>query len=151
MLLFSGPKKQLSKIMKSLDQLYSSYSSEIVDVLLKYLLKTLRSSELVEHTEHASLGPTIKIILADWKGVLLRFWDKEPELILNFLKEVLIKIETQEAVNYEEGKYLLSMYLHFSIHCFGGVQYLLINYCVVLGSVYFHAWSILRMQYFLLS
>ncbi|KAI9114214.1 hypothetical protein K1719_014864 [Acacia pycnantha] len=96
------PKKQLSKIFKSLDQLYSSHSSEIVDVLLEYLLKTLRSSELVEHTEHASLGPTIKIILVDWKGVMLRFWEKEPELILNFLREVLIMIETQEAVKYEE-------------------------------------------------
>ncbi|KAK4275708.1 hypothetical protein QN277_018746 [Acacia crassicarpa] len=96
------PKKQLSKIFKSLDQLYSSHSSEIVDVLLEYLLETLRSSELVEHTEHASLGPTIKIILVDWKVVMLRFWEKEPEFILNFLREVLIRIETQEAVKYEE-------------------------------------------------
>ncbi|XP_054817622.1 protein LAS1-like [Prosopis cineraria] len=68
---------------------YSSYSSEIVGVLLEYLLEALSSSELVEHTEQVSC-PTINIILADWKVVILRFCDKEPELLLNLFKEVLI-------------------------------------------------------------
>ncbi|XP_028803961.1 uncharacterized protein LOC114759030 [Neltuma alba] len=95
-------KKQVSKILKSLVQLYSSYSSEIVDALLEYLLKALSSSELVEHATHASLGPTINIILANWKVVIRKFWDKEPELLVNLLKEVLIMIETQEAMKYEE-------------------------------------------------
>ncbi|XP_054817620.1 uncharacterized protein LOC129317288 [Prosopis cineraria] len=95
-------KKQVSKISKSLVQLYSSYSSEIVGVLLEYLLEALSSSELVEHTEQVSC-PTINIILPDWKVVILRFCDKEPELLLNLFKEVLIMIETQEAeMKYEE-------------------------------------------------
>ncbi|KAF7822193.1 pre-rRNA-processing protein las1 isoform X2 [Senna tora] len=104
-------KKQATKILKSLVQLYSSFSSEIVNLMLEYLMKALSSSELIEHGERASLGPTIHTILADWRDVILRFWDKEPELLLNLLKAVLHLIETQDAIKYEEGK-----------QCFGILQ-----------------------------
>lgn len=123
-MLFSGSKKQVSKVFKSLVQLYSSYSSEIVDLLLEHLLKMLRSSGLVEHLKPAFLGPTIKNILGEWRTIIIRFWDKEPELILNLLKELLIMIETQEAVKYEEGRSFLSLHImNFSLTCFGGVGY----------------------------
>lgn len=67
-------------------------------------MKALSSSDLIEHAESASLGPTVHSILADWKVVILRFWDKEPELVLNLLKAVLDMVETQEAMKYEEGR-----------------------------------------------
>ncbi|XP_057441446.1 uncharacterized protein LOC130733326 [Lotus japonicus] len=90
-----GSKKQITKILKSVLQLYSSFSSEIVSVLLEYLLKALSSSEVKKNVD-ASGGLTIEKVLADWKLVMLKLSNKEPELLLNLLKEVLDMIETQE-------------------------------------------------------
>ncbi|KAK7276648.1 hypothetical protein RIF29_17792 [Crotalaria pallida] len=91
-----GSKKQFTKILKSVLKLYSSSSSEIVSVLLEYLLKALSSAEFKENADDTSVGPTIQNVLADWKPVLLKLWNKEPELLLNLLQEVLNMIETQE-------------------------------------------------------
>ncbi|XP_027330952.1 uncharacterized protein LOC113846658 isoform X2 [Abrus precatorius] len=97
MLRTGGPKKQSSKILKSVLRLYSSFSSEIVAVLLEYLLKALSSSEFKEkNADDASGGPTVQNVLADWKLVILKLSNKEPELLLNLLKEVLDMIEAQE-------------------------------------------------------
>ncbi|OIW02806.1 hypothetical protein TanjilG_29582 [Lupinus angustifolius] len=91
-----GSKKQIAKILKSVLRLYSSFSSEIVSVLLEYLLKAMSSAEFKENADAASVGLTIQSVLADWKPVILKFWDKEPELLINLLKEVLDMIETRE-------------------------------------------------------
>ncbi|GAU22138.1 hypothetical protein TSUD_251660 [Trifolium subterraneum] len=96
------PKKQTMRILKSVIRLYSSFSSEIVPVLLDYLLKTLSSSEFKKNVDDASVGPTIENVLADWKPVILKLHNKEPELHLNLLKEVLHKIESQEDMTCEE-------------------------------------------------
>ncbi|RDY08642.1 Ribosomal biogenesis protein LAS1L [Mucuna pruriens] len=97
-----GSKKQIMKILKYILRLYSSFSSEIVSVLLEYLLKALRSSELEENADDASIGLTIQNALADWKLVIHKLCNKEPELLLNLLKEVLDMIETREDMKYEE-------------------------------------------------
>ncbi|XP_052736007.1 uncharacterized protein LOC108338019 isoform X4 [Vigna angularis] len=89
-------KKQIKKILKYILQLYSSFSSEIVSVLLEYLFKALSSSELEEKADDVSIGPTTEKVLADWKLVILKLCTKEPELLLNLLKEVLDMIETRE-------------------------------------------------------
>ncbi|XP_068487398.1 uncharacterized protein [Phaseolus vulgaris] len=89
-------KKQITKILKCVLRLYSSFSSEIVSVLLEYLLKALSSSELEENANDASIGLTTENVLADWKLVILKLCNKEPELVLNLLKEVLDMIETRE-------------------------------------------------------
>ncbi|XP_068487396.1 uncharacterized protein [Phaseolus vulgaris] len=91
-----GSKKQITKILKCVLRLYSSFSSEIVSVLLEYLLKALSSSELEENANDASIGLTTENVLADWKLVILKLCNKEPELVLNLLKEVLDMIETRE-------------------------------------------------------
>ncbi|XP_022637637.1 uncharacterized protein LOC106765146 isoform X3 [Vigna radiata var. radiata] len=96
-----GSKKQIKKILKYVLQLYSSFSSEIVSVLLEYLLKALSSSELEEKADDVSIGPTTEKVLADWKLVILKLCDKEPELLLNLLKEVLDMIETREDIKHE--------------------------------------------------
>ncbi|XP_014505143.1 uncharacterized protein LOC106765146 isoform X2 [Vigna radiata var. radiata] len=96
-------KKQIKKILKYVLQLYSSFSSEIVSVLLEYLLKALSSSELEEKADDVSIGPTTEKVLADWKLVILKLCDKEPELLLNLLKEVLDMIETREDIKHEDN------------------------------------------------
>lgn len=101
--MLSGSKKQITKILKSVLQLYSSFSTEIVSVLLEYLLKALSSSE-VKKNAGASGGLTIEKVLADWKLVMLKLSNKEPELLLNLLKEVLYMIETQEDTKSVEGR-----------------------------------------------
>lgn len=97
-----GSKKPIRKILKSVLRLYSSYSSEIVSVLMDYLWKTLSSSEFKKNVDDASVGPTVENVLADWKPVILKLYDKEPELLLNLLKEVLHMIEAQEDMKCEE-------------------------------------------------
>lgn len=101
--MLSGSKKQITKILKSVLQLYSSFSTEIVSVLLEYLLKALSSSEVKKNAD-ASGGLTIEKVLADWKLVMLKLSNKEPELLLNLLKEVLDMIETQEDTKSVEGR-----------------------------------------------
>ncbi|XP_020207415.1 pre-rRNA-processing protein las1 isoform X4 [Cajanus cajan] len=96
------PKKQISKILKYVLRLYSSFSSEIVSVLLEYLLKALSSSELEGNADDASNGLTTQNVLADWKLILLKLCNKEPEILLNLLKEVLDMIETRENMKYAE-------------------------------------------------
>ncbi|KAI4305905.1 hypothetical protein L6164_029235 [Bauhinia variegata] len=97
-----GSKKQIKKILKSLVPLYSSFSSEIVSVLLEFLLQALPSSEFMVHEDDASVGPTIHSVLADWKVIIVKFWNKEPELLPNLLNTVLERIETREAMMSEE-------------------------------------------------
>ncbi|CAJ1971249.1 unnamed protein product [Sphenostylis stenocarpa] len=97
-----GSKKQITKILKYVLRLYSSFSSEIVSVLLEYLLKALSSSELEENADDASIGLTTENVLADWKLILLKLCNKEPDLLLNLLKEVLGMIESQEDMKREE-------------------------------------------------
>ncbi|KAL2316889.1 hypothetical protein Fmac_030765 [Flemingia macrophylla] len=101
--LYRGPKKQISKILKYVLRLYSSFSSEIVSVLLEYLLKALSSSELEENADHDSNCLTTQNVLSNWKLVLFKLCDKEPEILLNLLMEVLDRIETRENMKYAEG------------------------------------------------
>ncbi|KAL3035631.1 hypothetical protein AAZX31_02G262200 [Glycine max] len=77
-------------------------TGEIVSVLLEYLLKALSSSELEENADGASIGLTTQNVLADWKLIILKLCNKEPELLLNLLKEILDMIETQEDMKYKE-------------------------------------------------
>ncbi|RZB67291.1 hypothetical protein D0Y65_037595 [Glycine soja] len=100
--MLGGSKKQITKILKYVLRLYSSFSKEIVSVLLEYLLKALSSSELEENADDASIGLTTQNVLADWMLVILKLCNKEPELLLNLLKEVLDMIESQEDMKYKE-------------------------------------------------
>ncbi|XP_030959288.1 uncharacterized protein LOC115981245 isoform X5 [Quercus lobata] len=105
-----GSKKQVSKNLKVLVRLYSSFSSEFASMLLDFLLKAKISSDMVELPEDSQLGPSIHTMLDDWKLVITKLSNKEPELLLTLLKAVLDRIETQEATKYETvgGKNLTS-------------------------------------------
>ncbi|KAF3453124.1 hypothetical protein FNV43_RR03558 [Rhamnella rubrinervis] len=96
-----GSKKQVIKVLKNLVGLYSSFSSEVVSVLLDLLLKALKSSGLVELPVDAQLFPSIDTLLYEWKLVITKFSNKEPELPLALLRAVLDVIETQETMEYD--------------------------------------------------
>lgn len=99
-LYFSGYKKDVTKILKSLVGLYSSFSSEVVSVLLE-LLKTKSSSDSSELPVNTPKWAQAHTLLNEWKLVITKFSNKEPELLLALLKSVLDLIETQEAMTYE--------------------------------------------------
>lgn len=100
------PKKQITRILKNLVLLYSSYSSEVVSVLLDLLLKTSDSLHLAELLKNSQIGQrtdNMQTVFDDWKLLLTKFSNKEPELPLTLLKAVLDMIETQEAMKIEIG------------------------------------------------
>lgn len=126
----SGSKKQVSKNLKVLVRLYSSFSSEFASMLLEFLLKAKISSDMVELPEDSQLGPSIHTMLDDWKLVITKLSNKEPELLLTLLKAVLDRIETQEATKYETGNHQFCLYVT-SFPCIYSLwailRYLLVN------------------------
>ncbi|XP_065850946.1 uncharacterized protein [Euphorbia lathyris] len=105
----AGKKKQNTKMLKGLVRLYSSSSSEVLSVLLNLLLKALDSSNLTELTEDYEAGQEMPSALNDWKIVITKLSNKEPEFLLMLLKAILTMIETQEAMRFETGTCFLSM------------------------------------------
>ncbi|KAK4607453.1 hypothetical protein RGQ29_001335 [Quercus rubra] len=110
-------KKQVTKNLKVLVWLYSSFSSEFASMLLEFLLKAKISSDMVELPEDSQLGPIIHTMLDDWKLVITKLSNKEPELLLTLLKAVLDRIETQEATKYETGGKNLTSSDYRSVIC----------------------------------
>ncbi|KAI9402441.1 hypothetical protein POPTR_001G273600v4 [Populus trichocarpa] len=101
-------KKNITKTLKNLVRLYSSFSSEVLSVLFEFLLQALDSSNLVELTKGCLVGEDMSSFLDDWKLVITKFSKKEPELLLMLLKAVLNMIDAQEAMKYEMGTHLTS-------------------------------------------
>lgn len=100
----AGSKKQITKAFKHLIRLYSSYSLEVVSVLVQLLLSgsDSKSYQVSHSTTH------VQSLFDDWKPVVKKLSNKEPELLLNLIKAVLEKIETQEAMEYESGEHAIS-------------------------------------------
>ena len=83
---FSVYKKQITKSLKILVRLYSSFSTEVVSMLfLEFLLKAINSLDLVDLQEDSQVGPIMHILLDDWKLVITKLSNKEPELLLALL------------------------------------------------------------------
>ncbi|XP_059430507.1 uncharacterized protein LOC132164104 isoform X2 [Corylus avellana] len=98
-------KKQITKSLKILVRLYSSFSTEVVSMLLEFLLKAINSSDLVDLQKDSQVGPIMHTLLDDWKLVITKLSNKEPELLLTLLKAVLDMIETQKAMENETGRH----------------------------------------------
>ncbi|XP_031268345.1 uncharacterized protein LOC116126810 [Pistacia vera] len=96
-------KKKVAGCLKTLVQLYSSFSSEIVSVLLEFLLNALDFSNL-EFQNNSHAVQNIPMAFNDWKPVLTRFSHKEPELLLTLLHTVLDMIGDAEANKYKTGQ-----------------------------------------------
>ncbi|KAJ4978407.1 hypothetical protein NE237_009187 [Protea cynaroides] len=110
-----GPKRQITKILRNIVQLYSLYPSEVVSVLLEFVLKASDSSagNVVESSDNLQADDSFgnsKILtctIDDWKYVIMRLSSKEPELLLTILKAVLEMIETQETMESEIGHHCI--------------------------------------------
>lgn len=102
MYLFSilGPKKQTKMTLKNLVKLYSLFSSEVASVLLDLLLKALNS---LDNLKNSDIISTIDDVLGDWKLVVAKVSNKEPDLLLTLLKEILDRIDTQVSTTYPPG------------------------------------------------
>ncbi|KAK9999353.1 hypothetical protein SO802_018956 [Lithocarpus litseifolius] len=94
-------KKQVTENLKVLVWLYSSFSTEFASMFLEFLLKAKISLDMVELPKDSQLGPSIHTMLDDWKLVITKLSNKEPELLLTLLKAVIDRIETQEATKYK--------------------------------------------------
>ncbi|KAG6570427.1 Ribosomal biogenesis protein LAS1L, partial [Cucurbita argyrosperma subsp. sororia] len=91
-------KTKTAETLKVLIQLYSTFSSEFVSVLLGFLSKAMTSSDLAfPKKSKKSSSP----VLDGWKLTIAKISNKEPELLLDLLQAVLEKIKTQEALEYE--------------------------------------------------
>ncbi|KAF9675642.1 hypothetical protein SADUNF_Sadunf09G0053400 [Salix dunnii] len=101
-------KKNITKTLKNLVRLYSSFSSEVLSVLLELVLKALDYSNLVELPKDCLVGEGMCTLLDDWKLVITKFSKKEPEVLLMLLKAVLNMIDTHEAMKYEMGTHIIS-------------------------------------------
>lgn len=106
-ILFAGSKKQITKTLKNLVRLYSSFSSEVIYVLLDLLLKASDSVKV-----SLDRGQTV---FNEWKRVMTKFSNKEPDVLLSLLKAVLERIETEGAVKYEAGKLIFLIFCPFDI------------------------------------
>ncbi|KAL3516425.1 hypothetical protein ACH5RR_023327 [Cinchona calisaya] len=107
----SVSKKQVNKLLKNVLRLYSSFSGEVVDVLLELLLKAMDSSDMVELSENQETGhraETMPIVLDAWKPAVIKLSKKEPELLWSLLKVVLVKVEAKGGRKDEIDKYLSS-------------------------------------------
>lgn len=98
----SGSKKQVSKSLKNVVRLYSSFSEQVVYLLLEYLLNALDSSNLAEHLEGSQVVHNTEnrqTAFDDWGSVVVKLSRIEPEILLRLTEAVLEKKETGESMN----------------------------------------------------
>ncbi|XP_074345973.1 uncharacterized protein LOC141684760 isoform X1 [Apium graveolens] len=103
----AGPKKHISRMLKSFSRLYSSFSPEVLSALLRLLLKASDSADLVEGLKNSfsHSASSLQTGLDDWKPVIVKLLDIEPELLVNLFREIIDMIETLESGNYNIGKF----------------------------------------------
>lgn len=102
----AGSMRQITKALKHLVRLYSSYSSEVVSVLVQLLLKASDSSDFAELPKDDQVSHTadhVQSVFGDWKPVITKLSNKEPELLLTLTKGALEMIEAQEAMKNLSG------------------------------------------------
>ncbi|KAM0037789.1 hypothetical protein Hdeb2414_s0013g00407361 [Helianthus debilis subsp. tardiflorus] len=87
-------KKQIKKALKNVLKLYSSFPSEVVSILLEFLLKAHESADVANSSSQ----------LDDWKTLIIKLSNKDPDMLLSFLKAVVHMIETREALEHESGE-----------------------------------------------
>ncbi|KAI8525986.1 hypothetical protein RHMOL_Rhmol13G0273200 [Rhododendron molle] len=96
--------RQITKALKHLVRLYSSYSSDVVSVLVELLLKASDSSDFSELPKDDQVSHSTDRVWSafdDWKPVIAKLSKKEPELLLTLTKGALEMIDTQEAMKHE--------------------------------------------------
>lgn len=102
--------------MKNALRLYSSFSTELVYLLLEYLLNAMETSNLTEQSEDPQFVGTTQnnnTAFDDWKSVVLKLSRKEPELLIILSQAVLEKIETNETMNCKTGNTTVSNFTQY--------------------------------------
>lgn len=93
--------------MKAILRLYTSSSSEVASVLLELMLQSVDSLNFPGDSENApTIHETIDMHSAydDWKPILKKLSNREPDLLLTLLRAALDKIETMGASKHQLGK-----------------------------------------------
>lgn len=112
--------KQISKIVRIIARLYSSYPSEVVSVLLElFQLEIPGFSESIdlEHSDDSSVGVSGSTSSMDeLKSIITKLSSKRPRLLLSMLKNVLEMIEVS-FVKIQKGKHLDITRSIFEILC----------------------------------
>ncbi|KAI3733186.1 hypothetical protein L1987_64406 [Smallanthus sonchifolius] len=88
-------KKHINKALKNVLKLYSSFPLEVVSILLEFLLKVQESADVANSSQ-----------LDDWKPLIMKLSNKELDMLLTLLGEVVHMIETREALKHESGEEL---------------------------------------------
>ncbi|GJZ77777.1 LAS1-like family protein [Tanacetum coccineum] len=92
-------KKHITKALKNVLKLYSSNPLDVVSILSEFLLKSQESADVGELPNSSHV-----IKLDDWRPVIMKLSNKEPEMLLSLLKTVVHMIETREALKHESGE-----------------------------------------------
>lgn len=100
---FAGSKKYTKKTLKTLKQLYSSFPSEVVSILLEFLLKALDSSNYVELPKEYEAGQNPENLLDEWRLVITKLSNEEPEVLLNLLQAILDMVGSHKHMENETG------------------------------------------------
>ncbi|XP_052181326.1 pre-rRNA-processing protein las1-like isoform X2 [Diospyros lotus] len=98
-----GPRRQVTKALKNLVHLYSSFSSDVVSVLIDLLLKESHAADFAEVPKICQVSEgtdQMQSAFDDWKPIIAKLSNKEPELLMTLLKSVLEIIETEEGKKY---------------------------------------------------
>lgn len=103
-------KKYTKKTLKTLKQLYSSFPSEVVSILLEFLLKALDSSNYVELPKEYEAGQNPENLLDEWRLVITKLSNEEPEVLLNLLQAILDMVGSHKHMENETEGHLLSEY-----------------------------------------
>ncbi|XP_021734246.1 uncharacterized protein LOC110700988 isoform X2 [Chenopodium quinoa] len=105
-------KKQIKRALKSLVRLYSFFSSDVVAVLLEFLLNASNSIDLVKAPEEIQIKLSLDVaeaVFDEWKPVISKVSKKEPELLLSLLKAVLDMIESRKLIRDDFGSEHISL------------------------------------------
>lgn len=106
-----GSRKQLARNLRNLARLYSFFSSDVVSVLLEFLLKGPNSTDTMDSPDDFRINLNLEVAQAvfdEWKPVVIKFSKQEPELLLSLLKALLDIIESRKTIRDDFGN-------HFSL------------------------------------
>ena len=106
-----GSRKQLARNLRNLARLYSFFSSDVVSVLLEFLLKAPNSTDTMDSPDDFQINLNLEVAQAvfdEWKPVIIKFSKQEPELLLSLLKALLDIIESRKTIRDDFGN-------HFSL------------------------------------
>ncbi|XP_010673778.2 uncharacterized protein LOC104890105 isoform X2 [Beta vulgaris subsp. vulgaris] len=98
--------KQITRTLKNLVRLYSFFSSDVVYVLLEFLLDASNSTDLMDSPDKVQIKLSLndtQALFDEWKPVIRKVSKKEPELLLSLLNAVLDMIESRKITKDDFG------------------------------------------------